>query len=86
MFTKGKNISIRLVYRTFTLTWPTANLLEQKKDFSKGKRFNFHRTGLDHQHGSRFIVLEQNIADVTSCENAPYAGTVVCQLPVPFVC
>ena len=79
-------MSKRLVCRTFTLTWPTANLLKQKKDFSKGKRLNFHRTGLDHQHGRRFIVLEQNIADLTSCENAPYAGAVVCQLPVTFVC
>ena len=27
--------------------------------WSKGKRFNFHGIGLDHQHGRRFIVLEQ---------------------------
>ena len=31
-----------------------ANLLEQRKE----KKFNSHRTGLEHQHGRRFIVLE----------------------------
>ena len=32
------------------------------------------------------LFWNKNIADVTSCENALYAGAVVCQLPVPFVC
>ena len=32
-----------------------ANLLEQKKAFTK--ELNYHRTGLGHKHGRRFIVL-----------------------------
>ena len=28
------------------------------------------RTCLEHQHGRRFIVLEHNMADVTSCKKA----------------
>ena len=33
------------------------------------KMFNSHRIGLEHQHGRRFIFLNSNMADVTSCEN-----------------
>ena len=32
------------------------------------KELNSHGTGLGHQHGQRFIVLETNMADVTSFE------------------
>ena len=33
------------------------------------KEFNSQRIGLRHQHGRRFIVLDTNMATVTSCEN-----------------
>ena len=33
------------------------------------KEFNSHRTGLGHKHGRRFIVLDTNMAAMTSCEN-----------------
>ena len=36
------------------------------------KEFNSHTTGLGHKHGHRFIVLEHQVAAVTSFENAPY--------------
>ena len=32
------------------------------------------------------LFWDKNIADVTSCEKALYAGAAECQLPVPFVC
>ena len=32
------------------------------------KELNSHKTGLGHQHGRRFIVLETNMADETSFE------------------
>ena len=34
------------------------------------KEINSHRTGLGHQHGRRFIVLEHQYGAVTSGENA----------------
>ena len=39
------------------------------------KEINSHRTGLEHQHGRRFIVLEHHMmAALTSYENALFKG------------
>ena len=39
------------------------------------KEINSHRTGLEHQHSRRFIVLEHHMmAALTSCENALFKG------------
>ena len=35
-----------------------ANLFQQKNVFER-KEFKYHRIGLEHQHGRRFIVLKQ---------------------------
>ena len=40
------------------------SFIETKESAHIRKEFNFHRTGLGHQHGCHFIV----VASVTSCE------------------
>ena len=59
-------------YSAFSLTWPESMqiYLNKGKRLQK-KKFNSHGTGLKHQHGRRFIVLEHQYSrpDVT-CENA----------------
>ena len=42
-------------YRVFSLTWSASMQIYWNK--RKRKEFNSHRTGLGHQHGSRFNVL-----------------------------
>ena len=43
-----------------------------KESFCIRKEFNSHRIYLGHQHGRRFIVLDTNMAVVTSCDNTLY--------------
>ena len=46
-------------YRVFSLTWPASmQIYGTKESVCIRKEFNSHRTGLEHQHGRRFIVLE----------------------------
>ena len=54
---KGPIKSIK-TYRAFSLTWPVSmQILGTKESVYIRKEFNFHRTGLEHQHGRRFVVL-----------------------------
>ena len=55
-------------YRAFSLTWLAAKLvLWNKDDFNIKIEFNSQRTGLVHQHGRRFFILEHQYGrrDVT---------------------
>ena len=44
--------------------------IRTEQSFYKRRRFNSHRTGVEHQRGRLFIFWDTNIAAVTSCENA----------------
>ena len=60
--------------RMFSLTWPRGQhlckFIGTKESICIRKEFNSRRICLRHQHGCRFIVLDTNMATVTSCENA----------------
>ena len=47
------------MYGAYSLTWPASmQIYGNKRNFYIRKEFNSHRIGLEHQHGRRFIVLE----------------------------
>ena len=61
-----------IVYRVFSLMWPTSMQIywnKRKRLHTVRREFNSQRIGLGHQHGRLFIVLDTNMAAVTSCEN-----------------
>ena len=54
----GKKVRV-LMYGAYSLTWPASmQIYGNKRNFYIRKEFNSHRIGLEHQHGRRFIVLE----------------------------
>ena len=58
-------------HRAFSLTWRASTPIYWKKESVYiRKEFNSHRIGLEHQHGRRFFFWNNNMAAVTSCENA----------------
>ena len=73
-FLVERNVGVRRIDRPSTLKKPqspppqknvfthvassNANLLQKNRSYIR-KRFNSYRTGLEHQHGRRFIVLER---------------------------
>lgn len=65
-----RRIDTFLVKRAFSFTWQTAMRIfyDKRRRLHKKKELNSHGTGLGHQHGQRFIVLETNMADVISFE------------------
>ena len=52
------SVMMIMQYSVFSLTWPASMEIHgTKESVYIRKEFNSHRTGLEHKHGCRFIVL-----------------------------